>query len=42
MEVGTTLTVTRGTRVVGEREGDKCSEIAVTDYGHEKTVGFAV
>ena len=39
MEVGTAHTVTRGTRVVG---GDECSEIAVADYGNEKTVGFAV
>ena len=38
METGTALTMTRGTQV----GGDECSEIAVADYGHEKTVGFAV
>ena len=38
METGTALTITRGTQV----GGDECSEIAVADYGHEKTVGFAV
>jgi hypothetical protein len=37
-EAGTTLT--QGSRV--PVEGDECSEIAVADYGHEKTVGFAV